>query len=94
MKYLFLGLLFTVRLEHLQEKTLKECSSLGRCHQISYLKLNFIIKLLVFTVSPWVLIFFEKDAYMLDIEYVYSFRKFPLKLCLIATSGHHCLALE
>lgn len=31
-KYLFLGLFFTVRLEHLQEKTLKECSSLGRCH--------------------------------------------------------------
>lgn len=31
-KYLFLGLFFTVRLEHLQEKTLKECNSLGRCH--------------------------------------------------------------
>lgn len=30
MKYLFLGLLFTVRLEHLQEKTLKEHNSLGR----------------------------------------------------------------
>lgn len=33
MKYLFLGLLFTVRLEHLQEKTLKEHNSLGRCDQ-------------------------------------------------------------
>jgi len=32
-KYLFLGLLFTVRLEHLQEKTLKEHNSLGRCDQ-------------------------------------------------------------
>lgn len=50
-KYLLLGLLFTVRLEHLQEKTLKECSSLGRCHHISYLKVNFIIKLLMFTVT-------------------------------------------
>lgn len=33
MKYLFLGLLFTVRLEHLQEKTLKEHNSLGRYDQ-------------------------------------------------------------